>query len=237
MIDNRKIQFYNEKSRGKEIVFSDNHKKKNPAAASLFYEFIPDDSLIIKYFQTEIDELKLYNMLERFIEKKDKIKNIDLPTAYYKEGNSIKGLIVPYYKNGISLYQLARTGDLSTLQKYYHHDDEVIHNLYILCQDILNKLEELVDNGILYYDSNLSNFIVVDNTIKIIDFDYKYLEYNITKETLKTVLRGFEQLFYELNKKFKLEDLCIYYPKKFSDMQRHISKTETKIRKRKMLLK
>jgi len=234
MVDNNGILYFTEKSKDKEIIFGMRPQKKNKEDKSLFYEFIGDDNLIIKCYseKSDIDQVDLYEMILLFNRLKDKILGTDLPNIYYAENNQINGLIVPYYKNGISLYQLTESHSLSTLKEHYNHDDDKIHNLYVLCFDILDKLEELADNNIMYYDINPSNLILINNQVQIIDFDNRYIKYNLTIENIKIILKNYEQLFYILNKKFKLIELPIYYPKSFDNMRKYIKKTENKVRKR-----
>ena len=142
MKDSNGLSYLTEENKGEEILFTKHPKKEGNNDNSLFYKVIGNEDLIIKYSLKEFNQLKLYEMLIKFQEIKDKIIGTDLPTSYYVENNELRGTIVPYYKNSISLYQSAKNQSLYTLQEYYKHDDDKIHNLYLLCFDILDKLEK-----------------------------------------------------------------------------------------------
>ena len=51
------------------------------------------------------------------------------------------------------------TFDLLELNKYYCHDEDKIHNLFLLCQKVLHVLEELVENNMYYTDVHTNNFV------------------------------------------------------------------------------
>lgn len=230
-IDNRGLVYFNEESKGKEIIFDKIPRKNGLSKPSAFYELIEDPRLLIKYSFEHLNDAKVYQMLRKFIELQSKIYNIDFPTCYYVEDNKLSGLIVPHYREAPSLFIISETHSLDELMKYYKHDDDLIHNLFLLLNDILNMMEILVENGICYQDSNSGNFVLFDNEVKLIDFDYRFLSYDCNKENVLNVLDGIDKLVFLLNLRFGLIDLCYYRIRSFDKMRKHLIKVENRVRK------
>ena len=230
-VDNNGIFYYDETSRGNEVIFNSVPKRKEGLEPSKFYELIDNPNLLIKYAVTHFDDEKIRYMLKRFILLQSKINKTDLPTSYYMENGMMQGTVVPYYKDCKSLYTISETNSLEELMKYYKHDDDYIHNLFILLSDILDITEELADNGIYYYDNHPGNFVFKDNEVQLIDFDPAHIKYEVDKKGYRKMLENYDQLVFLLNKRFELADLCVYYPKNIKGMRKHLIKIENKIRR------
>jgi len=226
-IDSNNLIFFNEVDKGKKILFPNSKNQKNK---SKFYELLNYNKYLIKY-SSQLDPQTTFKMLKIFNELKDKITLTDLPIGYYQENETIKGTIVPYYKDSISLHEITKKKNLNELNNYYHHDDNNLHNLYLLLNDILDILEELQNNGISYLDSNPTNIILKDNQVKLIDFEPKYLLYELTSENIKKTLSRFDDLVFYTHINFKLGNLPIYNSKNFKTMHKHLIKLENKTRK------
>lgn len=231
-IDSRRLLYFNELSKGKEIIFPNTQTKKNQNDKSKFYELLKYEKYLIKYSLNELKCEDIFTMLTIFSELKDKIILTNLPIGYFQEKELLKGTIVPYYRDSISLYQITKDKNLNELINYYYHDDNKLHNLYLLFNDILDILEELQNNGISYFDSNPGNFILKDNQVKLIDFDPKYLKYGITNENIKETLSRFDDLLFHTHLNLRLDNLSIYKAKDFQTMRKHLIKLENKIRKK-----
>jgi len=230
-IDNNGLIYFDEISKGKEILFPIIQNKKEKNSKSTFYELLKFENYLIKCTPT-LDKAKVFTMLRLFNELKEKITLTDLPIGYYQENKTFKGTIVPYYTNSISLYQITKNYDLINLNNYYLHDDDIIHNLYLLFYDILDILEELQNNGISYLDSNPSNIILKDNQVKLIDFEPQYLKYGINKNNIKETLSRYDDLIFHTHLNFGLDNLAIYNSKDFKAMRKHLIKLENRIRKK-----
>ena len=225
-IDNKGLSYYDESSKGEEIVFS----LDKLIIRSKFYELLDNPNYIIK--KTKVDNIdSLLNMLLRFNEVNDSIHKTDLPINYYMENDTVNGMIIPYYKDSITLYSLSKTYELKNLMKYYYHDDDMLHNLYLLYNDIIDVIEELYENGICYYDSNATNFVFKDNKVHLIDFDYKYLSFNINNRNKHTTVDGLYGLIDKMNGRFLLRNDLIHIFNSFDSLRKYLVKKENKIRK------
>ena len=211
-----------------EIKINEDKKIKN-----YFYELESTSDYIIKYSINSLNGYNLINMLLKFQKIKDKIKEIDFPIGYYLEGSHIKGEIIKYYKDSYSLYYLSEIRDINILSKYYYHDDDSIHNLYLLMLDILELIEKLYEENVYYRDIHRGNFIISNNDVKLIDFDYNYIYFKEKKDKnlLRTILSNYEDLFFILNKRFNLGELVPYNTNSFDTMKNHVKKIENKVRK------
>ena len=230
--DNQGLPYFNELDKGKQIVFNVPKNQNKKTIKSNFYELLTLKDYLIKYSNTTLNNEAYFTMLKIFKDIQNKINLTDLPIGYYKENEILKGTIIPYYKSSISLLETTKNKNLNDLNKFYHHDDDKLHNLYILLNKILDILEELQDNGISYIDSNPSNFLIKDNQIKLIDFDPKYLLYGLNNKNINATLKRFDDLVYVLHLDFKIANLPIYKAKNFKTMRKHLVKLENKMRKR-----
>ena len=231
-IDDFGIPYFNESDKGKQIFHTLPKSRYKKTTNSYFYELLTLKDYIIKYSKKEIPKDEYLNMLKIFKDTKEKITLTDFPIGYYEEGNIFKGTIIPYYPNSISLLQTTENRTLADLKKHYYHDDDNLHNLYVLLNNILDILEELQNNGISYLDSNPSNFLIKDNKIKLIDFEPKYLYYGLNNKNICATLLRFDDLVFFLHLNFKLDDLAIHQAKNFKAMRKHLVKLENKMRKK-----
>ena len=133
--DSQKLHYFDETDKGKEIIFSNLTNKKDN---SKFYELLNIKNYIIKYPKKELTEEDIFNMLNHFSQTNTHLS--DLPIAYYKEKDTLKGTVIPYYQDSISLYEVINNKDLLKLSQHYHHDDDKLHNLYLLLNDILKEI-------------------------------------------------------------------------------------------------
>ena len=211
-----------------EIKEDENNKIKN-----YFYELESTSDYIIKYSINNLNTSDLINMLINFKKINDRIKKIDFPIGYYLENNHIKGEIIRYYKNSFSLYSLSETKDINILSKYYYHDEDTIHNLYLLMLEILDLIEELYEENVYYTDIHRGNFVINNNDVKLIDFDYKYISFKDKKDRklLYSILNNYENLLFMMNKRFNLGELVPYYTNNFDNMRKYVKKIENKVRK------
>ena len=230
--DSQGLPYFNISDKGKKIIFHTPNNKNKKTNKSSFYELLTLKDYLIKYSHTVLDKDTYFMMLKTFKDTQDKITLTNLPIGYYEEKDTLKGTIIPYYKDSISLAEITESKNLDNLSKYYFHDDDKLHNLYILLNNILDILEELQNNGICYIDSNPSNFLIKDNQIKLIDFDPKYILYGLNNKNINATLTRFDDLVFYLHLHFQLDNLAIYKAKNFKTMHKHLVKLENKMRKR-----
>jgi len=224
---NNGLLYLDESSKGEEVTFS----LKNLNINSKFYEVIDNPYYIIKQYNVKNKEA-LFRMLLRFNEVVDKIERTDLPTMYYQENNFVNGQVIPYYDESANLYNLSLTKDLDELMKWYKKDDDKIHNLFLLYNDIIDIIEELRDYGILYEDSNSTNFVFKDNKVHLIDFDPKYVILKNNRKAFIQTMCGIDDLVDRMNNRFLNHDEYFYMPHSFNGLRKHFVKIENKIRKR-----
>ena len=230
-IDNHGLYYFNELDKGKKLVFPTTINSKKNTKVS-FYELLTLKNYIIKCSNKELNHEEYFKMLNIFKDIQNKITLSDLPIGYYQEKGILRGTVIPYYKNSTSLMDISQSKNINKLTSYYHHDDDNLHNLYLLLNDILNILEELQSNNVNYIDSNPSNFLIKDNEVKLIDFDPKYLKYGQDKKSINATLTRFDDLVYSLHLDFRIASLPIYKAKNFNVMRKHLAKLENKMRKR-----
>ena len=227
-IDNNGFSYYDETSKGELVTFSNIHDieiKNN------FFKLLDNPKYIIKK-SDDLNVDRLFMMLTRFNEVKDVIKKTDLPVSYYMENNNIVGTVIPYYPDTTPLYSISKTRKISQLLEEYKHDEDCIRNVFCLYNDILDIFQELLDNGIFYYDSNSTNFVFSDNEVRLIDFDPKRIMYDANHKEYKTVIDGLYALINLMTERFFKYEEILYFPRNIEGMRKHLVKLENKVRKR-----
>lgn len=229
---NTNVSFYDQSDKGEELFFSDAPRRKNLEEKSRFFRVKDDPKSLIKYSVTGLNVDKTVDMLNRFSLVKDRVFRTKLPSGLYFEDGKVSGTVIPYYENSPSLYNIAEHGDLYTLMEYYHHDEDVVHNFYMMLSDVLDSIEELKEHGLGYMDCNPGNVILDNNKVRLIDFDPNYMEYEMGKKTDFELLKCYDTLVFVANKRFQLCDLPTYKPKDFKAMRKRLVKIENKVQKR-----
>lgn len=110
-------------------------------------------------------------LLKNFKINQNKFNDIDFPIGYMLEKKKLKGMIVPYYKQSLSVKELTNLYKFEDLKKYYLHDENDVHNLIEMCLEILKLIKHMYDENIIYVDIGAGNFLVYNNSIKIVDFE------------------------------------------------------------------
>ena len=198
-----------------------------------FYELLSTEDYIIKCSNT-INNEKTIEMLLKFQKYQGLIKKTDFPIGYYLDNGDIKGLIIPYYSNSPSLMTIKRTYDLAELSKYYYHSDDIIKNVYLLCMDIINIVEELYQKKIYYLDVHDGNFVFSNNEVKLIDFDPNYIEFsdNEKKDNFYILTYCLENMIIYFFKKLKIFNLSYQNINSFDDMRSYVKKIGSNLKSR-----
>lgn len=229
MKDNNGLLYFDESSRGEEICFN---IPRNSEKKSIFYKFKDDPDYIIKKSLISINEEELLYMLSKFNEIIDMVHKTKLPTMYYKENDITSGSIVYHFEEAKTLYEISKSKKLDKLMEVYKKDDDELHNLFILHNEMLDILEELYDNGVCYFDSNSTNFVFKDNNVHLIDFDPKYIYYGQKKKYLLQTLLSFDGLIDKIDNRLINYDEYLYFPVSFNGFRKHLVKIENRVRKR-----
>ena len=186
----------------KGILYLDKDINKNDCIKNLesrycrFYNLFSTNEYIIKYNLQTLspdDIIGMRDMLNKFNEVRSKIPSIDFPIGYYLEDDLLRGLIIYYYNNAISLKKIFCNYSITDLFKYYAYDDNPYKNLILLYLEIISLMEELLDNKIFYLDIHGGNFVLYNNQVKLIDFEPSQLVFgtnnNILYEKVICVLK------------------------------------------------
>ena len=111
------------------------------------------------------------------INVQDEIKLTDFPIGIVLYKERIVGQIIKMY-NGISLRGLCQLNNLSDIRNYYDYDMENIDLLFKIYMEIIDILEELYRNNIIYRDVHEGNFIINNNKTNLIDFDPEFINFS-----------------------------------------------------------
>ena len=200
-----------------------------------FYPFRSTDDYIIKFSLTGFarkERREIKEMLANLIDKQKDIKSVDFPIGYFVHMKKLAGLIVKYYKDGVSCDNVFSTGLMDDLGKYYYHDEDSLHNLFLLFEEVLNIQEEMFDNGVYYMDTNAGNIVLSNNQVKIIDFDRRYVKFTDKDQSLKSIMYSYfflirsAMLYYECNE--SINNYC----SSFKEAKVYTKKIENDLRKK-----
>ena len=139
-----------------------------------FYHIPSTQEYIIKYRIQNLSSNDITitkNMLEEFNKIREKVLSIDLPIGYYVENKKIKGLIIYYYQQALSLKDFLCQYTFSDLLQYYSREDNPYQNIIKMYLDIISLIEQLLDEHVYYWDIHSGNFIFYQNQVKLIDFE------------------------------------------------------------------
>lgn len=110
-------------------------------------------------------------------ERQENINLSKFPTGVVTLDGSIIGQEIPYFPNKITLYKL-----------FLEHKKISPIKIYRAVLDVLN---EMYDNGIIYLDNHPKNFMVDPTdpaSVDVIDFDETYVKFDDDSETLRRQL-------------------------------------------------
>ena len=172
---------------------------------------------------------KTFHLLKQFMEK-DEIENVDYPIGYCKQNGALLGTIVPYYKDSISIKKIIYLYTLADLAKYYHHDNNEITNLISLLLDILNLISTMYDNNIIYVDIHSGNFLIYENSIKVIDFEPGYVHFSDNSgKYFNRIINNYKMLVETICRKLKLENYSVNKANTFMEMEKNVKSLEKRL--------
>ena len=128
---------------------------------------IKDSTLDPFFFNTSRNK----QLLEGLVKRQKDIPEVDFPIGYYQDKGKMKGTIIPYYYDSVSLRKIIYLHNFEDLKDYYNHESNEINNLINLLLKILDLVSKMYYNGVIYLDVHSGNFVIKDNDIKVIDFD------------------------------------------------------------------
>ncbi len=188
---------------------------------------------IIKYSYTELtknqsDEFKM--MLYELVSKQKDVLKTDFPIGYFRERKKVNGLIIKYYPNGISLDNLLKEHDINLIKNYYYLDDDMVHNVFLMLENLIDNICEMFYNGVYYTDINLGNFILTDNEIKVIDFEPANVKFDNRDLRLRYILQYLSSLIFKVLKEYELDSSFRDKTLSFEETKKMVKKLENNAR-------
>lgn len=200
-----------------------------------FYDVLSNHDYIVKFCSTVYtrkERLAIKEMLKKLIAAQDRVKSVDFPIGYYVLNKRLYGTIIKYYPNALSLDKITEDRDINSLNKYYYHDDDSIHNLFLLFNDVLNSLMEMYNQSILYFDSNPGNIVLYNNEAKIIDFDFRFIKFDQNYYRLPYLFENYISLVKVILESYDIDDKVNGYYSNYEETKDYVKKLERVIRKR-----
>ena len=213
----------------KEIVFPryNNRPYERPYEnRTHFYTIDGIDDYIIKdctMYPLLFNRSRNLKLLQELVKRQKDFSNIDFPVAYYKGHEMLKGIVIPYYKDSVSLNELIYFKGFNKLKEYYNHDNNEINNVVNLLLDILKLIITMYKKGIYYVDINSSNFLVYNNIIKVIDFEPDHVFFSDRNNWhLNRILKNYELLVYNVINKFNFKPVLFHSGDDFYDTELNV---------------
>lgn len=146
-----------------------------------------------------------HKIISELLSRQKHIKLTDFPTGIVTIENYVVGQEIPFYENSKTLAEIIDLKSTKEIIEYY--------------KKIIDILEELCNNGIIYSDVHARNFMVnsCNNLLKLIDFDKKYLGfdtknflYNEMIYNLRNMINYIntkKNIYFEIKEEETLEDI------------------------------
>ncbi len=207
------------------------HERYYPCAYMGLYS---NDEYIIKncitiFTRKEIKEIK--EMLRELIARQSLVPDVKFPIGYYQDRKKLSGLVVKFYKKAMSLCDILDNPDLENFEKYYKHDDDNIHNVFLMLEDILGLVYEMFESGISYKGIFADNVLLHQNNVRLIDFKPSYVSFKTNDEELEKIMYVYNRLVDLVLRKFGLAEGIDEKLERFEDSKTYMIKLENKVRK------
>ena len=112
-------------------------------------------------FNGENDEI----LISKLQDRQSNIKLTKFPTGVLTRENSIFGQEIPFYDDYKTLY-------------HFRENIANVSHLVAIYNKCLQIIEELCQNGVYYTDIHPKNFMVNNNDVKLIDFEYCQIKFD-----------------------------------------------------------
>ena len=199
-----------------------------------FYKITSTRDYLIKYCITvftrkEIKELK--NMLDIMKMKRGYIKKTDFPIGYFKDGRRLSGLIVPSYIGGLSFDHILEDHDFEELKDYYLHDEDDLHNLFLVLEDVIDAVYEMFENNIYFSHFYSDDIMLYNNEVKMIDFNHHTVFFNDKDKRFESAIKCIMRILNEMLENFNLSEKVNENIQSFEEAKKFTKKIENKVRK------
>ena len=122
-----------------------------------------------------------YKIIAKLQELQKNVTLTDFPTGIVTLENSVIGQEIKLYEGYV------------TLSDYLCNKNN-IKNILSYCRQILIIIKELYNNGIIYKDIHLKNFMIKDHFIKLIDFDESYISFGESLYCYKMMISNLKSM-------------------------------------------
>lgn len=136
-------------------------------------------------------------VVSRLQKKQPNVKNTDFPTGVVTLDGRVIGQEIVFYPDSLDMNEYYSNGVNESLM--------LPTTAYL---KIINNLQELYDNGILYLDIHNKNFMILKNEdVKIIDFEHMELSIDyIDKTYVERMINNLRMMFIRTNQLSGIED-------------------------------
>ena len=177
-----------------EIIFHD--LVKSYGERRHFYKIDGIDNYVIKdstMYPLTFNRIKNLSLLKNLSCRQEEFTNIDFPVAYYQSFKMLKGIIIPYYEDSISLRKLI----------YLHS------NLITLLLEILELIVSMYDKNICYLDIHSGNFLLYNNSVKVIDFEPGYVYFQKKDKYYNRMAKNYAMLVERICHRFGFKEISV----------------------------
>lgn len=189
-------------------------KDETMRSMATFFESYDTSQEGVFIYQTDYDPNKALRIFKRFKEpneegiledrlvskllrKQPNIKNTDFPTGVVTLDGRVIGQEIVFYPDALDMNEYYSNGISDKLM--------LPTKAYL---KIINNLQELYDNGILYLDIHNKNFMLLDNgEVKIIDFEHMEMSIDyIDKTYIDRMISNLRMMFIRTNRLAGIEE-------------------------------
>lgn len=148
--------------------------------------------------------------------RKNGIELTDFPKGLVTCEGNIIGQIIPYYPNSETIFSYAKRTKNVNVVKYYKKIIDIINELYI--------------NGIIYCDAHAKNFLLVNNNIKLIDFDLSLIDFENRGYMYKSMINTLINMLNTLNSVIGVDYFVdIKFVRDLQDLEKSVNEMEKKL--------
>ena len=221
-----------------EIKFMDlDHTRRSfRKLKNKFYSLSSTNDYILKINENRsVNDRELRQMIEKLCNKQIVTNTVEFPVGYVRDENNTIGQIIRYYPNTKSFKTICLTEELEDLQKYVYLDDDCLHNLFLVYLNILEQIEQLFDNEIIYLDIHPGNIVFYQNEVKLIDFEPNYIRFLKIRYYREQIINNYIRLVNMILNQFylsgELESIMEINANTFSDIKSKVKTLENSVRR------
>lgn len=182
-------------------------------------DLIIKDCTIKPFRFNRYENLKL---LKSLIKRQENVDKVEFPIGYTQVNNKFRGTLIPYYKDAVSIYEVMTFYTFEDLHQFYDKESDDIDNFVSILLEILEILKCLCENGIYYLDIGPTNFLLYNNSVKLIDFEPGRICFHEKKWNTDIMLMHYRVLVGTIIRNFKFKDAYLYREIDFSNAEYYV---------------